>query len=45
MSSEQDVLEVLTLEGRVAARNHTGGTAPKQVKMAIVTAKVLLAER
>lgn len=25
---EQDVFEVLTLEGSVAARNHIGGTAP-----------------
>ena len=28
---EQDVFEVLTLEGSVAARNHRGGTAPQQV--------------
>lgn len=34
-----DVFEVLTLEGSVNARNHMGGTAPKQVRMA--TAKVL----
>ncbi|MDN6321887.1 MAG: argininosuccinate lyase, partial [Halomonas sp.] len=27
----QDVFEVLTLEGSVAARNHIGGTAPNQV--------------
>jgi len=32
---EQDVFEVLTLEGSVNARNHTGGTAPAQVKLAI----------
>jgi argininosuccinate lyase len=32
---EGDVFAVLTLEGSVAARNHTGGTAPKQVKAAI----------
>jgi argininosuccinate lyase len=32
---EQDVFLVLTLEGSVAARNHIGGTAPAQVKMAI----------
>lgn len=31
---EQDVFEVLTLEGSVAARNHIGGTAPEQVKAA-----------
>ena len=28
---QQDVFDVLTLEGSVAARNHPGGTAPKQV--------------
>ena len=27
----EDVFEVLTLEGSVAARDHIGGTAPKQV--------------
>jgi argininosuccinate lyase len=26
---------VLTLEGSVAARDHVGGTAPKQVRQAI----------
>jgi argininosuccinate lyase len=31
---EQDVFEVLTLEGSVAARNHIGGTAPEQVRAA-----------
>jgi argininosuccinate lyase len=30
-----DVFEVLTLEGSVAARNHIGGTAPNQVALAI----------
>ncbi|MDH5407796.1 MAG: argininosuccinate lyase [Gammaproteobacteria bacterium] len=39
---EQDVFEVLTLEGSVAARNHIGGTAPEQVRAAIVKAKKLL---
>jgi len=41
----QDVFEVLTLEGSVNARNHIGGTAPEQVQMA--AAKVLedLSER
>jgi len=29
-----DVFDVLTLEGSVAARDHIGGTAPKQVKLA-----------
>jgi argininosuccinate lyase len=37
---EQDVFKVLTLEGSVAARNHIGGTAPAQVKQAIVDAKM-----
>jgi argininosuccinate lyase len=32
---EQDVFEVLKLEGSVAARNHRGGTAPEQVKKQI----------
>jgi argininosuccinate lyase len=32
---EQDVFAVLTLEGSVAARDHVGGTAPKQVRAAI----------
>jgi len=36
---EQDVFEVLTLEGSVAARNHIGGTAPAQVKAAIKRAR------
>ncbi len=35
----KDVFEVLTLEGSVAARDHLGGTAPKQVKAAIQRAK------
>jgi len=30
-----DVFDVLTLEGSVAARNHIGGTAPAQVLMAV----------
>lgn len=34
-----DVFEVLTLEGSVAARNHTGGTAPEQVKRAVAKAR------
>lgn len=35
----QDVFEVLTLEGSVAARDHLGGTAPKQVKEAVKRAR------
>jgi len=38
---EADVFDVLTLEGSVASRNHVGGTAPEQVKKAIVTARKL----
>ena len=37
----QDVFEVLTLEGSVAARNHLGGTAPAQVRAAIADARKL----
>jgi argininosuccinate lyase len=36
---EQDVFEVLSLEGSVAARNHIGGTAPEQVRAAIARAR------
>ena len=32
---DEDVFDVLTLEGSVAARNHIGGTAPEQVRQAI----------
>lgn len=35
-----DVYSVLTLEGSVASRNHIGGTAPTQVKLAIARAKI-----
>jgi argininosuccinate lyase len=38
-----DVFGVLTLEGSLAARNHTGGTAPQQVEAAIARARKLLA--
>ncbi len=41
---EQDVFEVLTLEGSVAARDHVGGTAPNQVRAAIVRVRQQLAE-
>ncbi len=40
-----DVFEVLTLEGSVAARDHIGGTAPKQVKAAAQRASDKLGER
>ncbi len=36
---EGDVFSVLTLEGSVAARNHTGGTAPQQVRAAVEQAR------
>ncbi len=40
-----DVFDVLTLEGSVAARNHIGGTAPNQVREAAARALTLLEER
>lgn len=42
---EEDVFEVLTLEGSVAARDHIGGTAPAQVKAAAAKAKTLIEAR
>jgi len=36
---KSDVYEVLTLEGSVAARDHLGGTAPKQVLKAVKNAR------
>jgi len=42
---EQDVFAVLTLEGSVNARNHIGGTAPEQVRAAVVRGQELLAGR
>jgi len=42
---ENDVFKCLTLEGSLAARNHVGGTAPKQVKAAIARARKHLAKR
>ena len=38
---QQDVFEVLTLEGSVSARSHIGGTAPEQVRAAVARARVL----
>ena len=38
-----DVFEVLTLEGSVAARDHVGGTAPAQVRAAIARVRKELA--
>ncbi len=40
----KDVFDVLTLEGSVAARDHLGGTAPKQVKARVAEALALLPE-
>ncbi|MBV1787886.1 argininosuccinate lyase [Marinobacterium sp. D7] len=41
----EDVFDVLTLEGSVAARNHIGGTAPDQVLAAVARGRDLLAAR
>lgn len=40
-----DVFDVLTLEGSVAARSHIGGTAPEQVRAAAQQALQVLNER
>jgi argininosuccinate lyase len=40
---EDDIYQVLSLEGSLASRNHIGGTAPNQVKAAITRARTLLA--
>jgi argininosuccinate lyase len=40
---ENDVFNILSLEGSLAGRNHLGGTAPNQVKQAIQNAKKSLA--
>jgi argininosuccinate lyase len=37
-SIDNDIFQVLTLEGSVNARNHIGGTAPTQVRLAIAAA-------
>ncbi|MDX2463413.1 MAG: argininosuccinate lyase [Porticoccus sp.] len=42
---ENDVFDVLTLKGSVAARNHIGGTAPNQVRTAIQTARQQLSNQ
>ena len=38
----EDVYDILTLEGSVAARNHIGGTAPAQVRQAAKAARAEL---
>ena len=42
---EEDVFQVLSPEGSVAARNHPGGTAPQQVREAIARVAEHLAAR
>jgi argininosuccinate lyase len=42
---EEDVFNVLSLEGSVAARNHIGGTAPPQVRAAAQRALAVLKSR
>ncbi|MBK6618573.1 MAG: argininosuccinate lyase [Nitrosomonas sp.] len=41
---EADVFAILTLEGSLQSRNHPGGTAPDQVRQAIMQARKLVAE-
>jgi argininosuccinate lyase len=41
---DEDVYQVLSLEGSLASRNHTGGTAPQQVEAAIARARAGLAK-
>ncbi len=36
---EQDIFSILTLEGSMKSRNHPGGTAPSQVRAAIMQAR------
>lgn len=39
---DEEILEVLTLEGSINTRNHIGGTAPNQVRSAALRAKKYL---
>ncbi len=41
----EDIYQVLSLEGSLASRDHTGGTAPRQVSAAISRARGYLAKR
>lgn len=41
---EQDVFDILSLEGAVNARDHVGGTAPAQVRKAIARARQRLSD-
>ncbi len=36
---EEDVFSILSIEGSVASRNHFGGTAPEQVRIAVYNAR------
>ena len=38
----EDVFQVLSPEGSVASRNHIGGTAPNQVRLAVARARARL---
>ena len=40
-SIEKDVFDLISLEGSINARNHLGGTSPKQVSLAIKTHRKL----
>ncbi|HCX86745.1 MAG TPA: argininosuccinate lyase [Gammaproteobacteria bacterium] len=42
---DENVFDVLTLEGSVHSRNHVGGTAPAQVRQAVAEARQVLAGR
>ena len=42
---QEDVFDVLTLEGSVLARNHFGGTSPERVREAAAAAAETLANR
>ena len=39
---ESDIYDVLTLQGSIASRDHLGGTAPNQVRKAIVRARATI---
>ena len=41
----EDVFAVLTLQGSMAARSHQGGTAPEQVRQAVIAARQRLQKR
>ena len=45
LSAQKDVFAVLTLEGSVNARDHIGGTAPRQVRAAVQRGRELLVTR